>query len=176
MNRQPKDGSPPPEKHRRRVLVADDHEPGRMLAEAVLTLFNCEVVCVVDGEQACNAVATSTFDLVFLDVHMPVTNGLAVVTRIRSGEAGSDRHLPVIAMTASAQASEQAAALAAGMDAVLLKPFRLGEMTALLQKWCPPPQWLVANATHKPRRPNTYREPAAALVVLPPTPREARDQ
>jgi len=140
VNGQPKNGSSPaPEERKRRVLVADDHEPGRLLVEAVLTLLNCEVVCVQDGKQACGAVASSTFDLVFLDVHMPVMNGLAAAAHIRSDEVGSDRHLPIVALTASAQASEQAAALAAGMDAVLLKPFRLDEMAAVLQKWCPPP-------------------------------------
>lgn len=119
--------------------MADDHEPGRLLAEAVLTLLNCEVVCVQDGKQACEAAASSAFDLAFLDVHMPVMDGLVAVARIRSSEVGSGRHLPIIALTASAHACEQAAALAAGMDAVLLKPFRFEDMAALLHRWCPPP-------------------------------------
>lgn len=140
MNEQPDNGrGPAPDAYKRRVLVADDHEPGRLLAETVLALLNCEVVCVQDGKQACEAAASSAFDLAFLDVHMPVMNGLVAVARIRESEVGSDRHLPIIALTASAEASEQAAALAAGMDAVLLKPFRLDDMAALLHEWCPPP-------------------------------------
>lgn len=139
MNGQPNNGRTPAlEAHKRRVLVADDHEPGRLLAQTALTLLNCEVVCVQDGKQACEAAASSAFDLVFLDVNMPVMNGLAAAARIRNSEVGSDRHLPIIALTASAHASEQAAALAAGMDAVLHKPFRLDDLAALLQKWCTP--------------------------------------
>ena len=127
MNMQPDNGRQATRRVKRRVLVADDHAVGLILAETVLKLFDCDVVCVRDGLAACEAVESSAFDLVLLDVHMPI-----------------------IALTASAEESEQAAAIAAGMDAVLLKPYRLADMGRVLDRWCPPRPLAGAAAPSEP--------------------------
>lgn len=123
---------------RRRVLVADDHPPGLMLAEAALQYCQCDVVPVGDGREAWEALQRERFDVVFLDVHMPELNGIQVTNRQRTAEAtfGSG-HVPIIALTATALPADLQRCREAGMDDVLLKPFRLDELATVLNKWCP---------------------------------------
>ena len=123
---------------RRRVLVADDHLPGLLLAEAALQFYQCDVVPVGDGQSAWEALQREQFDIVFLDVHMPELTGIQIASRLRTREAPAGSvHTPVIALTATALPADLQRCREAGMDDVLLKPFRLDELKAVLDKWCP---------------------------------------
>lgn len=103
-----------------RVLVADDHPTNRKVAELMLADV-AEVVSVVDGQQAVDAALRDRFDLVLMDMQMPVMDGLTAVRRIRaSGAPGHDA--PIIMMTANALPEHLEASRLAGADVHLPKP------------------------------------------------------
>src|SRR5262249_5927427 len=79
------------------------------------------------------------FDLVLMDVQMPVLDGFAATAAIRHREAGSHRHVPIIAMTAHAMAGDRERCLEAGMDAYVAKPFRPQELFRAVEQFQPSP-------------------------------------
>jgi len=119
-----------------KVLVADDDAPNLLLARSVLEFFGCLVTTVSCGVAARDAMRLTVFDIVFLDIHMPDMSGIQVTEEVRSREAVTLHHVPILAMTASAMPVERAACLAAGMDAILLKPYRLEDVRVALETWC----------------------------------------
>jgi two-component system sensor histidine kinase/response regulator len=113
-----------------RVLVAEDNAVNQKVVGRMLERQGHVVVFVANGAQAVDAIAGSAFDLVLMDMQMPVLDGFEVTDRVRSGEKGSDRHLPIIAMTAHAMKGDRERCLAAGMDGYVAKPLRLAELNA----------------------------------------------
>jgi CheY-like chemotaxis protein/HPt (histidine-containing phosphotransfer) domain-containing protein len=116
-----------------RVLVADDNEESRELFRAVLEKPGYAVETVEDGKRAVEKAAAEAFDLIFLDVNMPVMGGQEAARGMR--EAGV--RAPIIAVTASIRAEEQQRCLASGMSAFLSKPFRRKELAEILRAWLP---------------------------------------
>jgi CheY-like chemotaxis protein/HPt (histidine-containing phosphotransfer) domain-containing protein len=112
------------------VLVAEDNAVNQKVVGRMLERQGHVVVFVANGAQAVDAIAGSAFDLVLMDMQMPVLDGFEVTDRVRSGEKGSDRHLPIIAMTAHAMKGDRERCLAAGMDGYVAKPLRLAELNA----------------------------------------------
>ena len=109
-----------------RLLVVDDNAVNRMIAEQVLAAAGAEVVAEEDGSGAVRRVRAEAFDLVLMDVHMPVMDGLEATRAIRAlpDRAG----LPIVAMTASAMAEDRQRCLDAGMDDLLAKPIEPARM------------------------------------------------
>ena len=107
----------------KRALVVDDHSVNRLLATKLLEQLGFEVAVAEDGEQAVQAVRQSAFDIVFMDIQMPVMNGWEATHRIRQWEQGAGKvRVPIIALSAHASAADRAHALASGMDGYLSKP------------------------------------------------------
>jgi signal transduction histidine kinase/CheY-like chemotaxis protein/HPt (histidine-containing phosphotransfer) domain-containing protein len=104
-----------------RVLVADDVAANRLVARAMLTSASHHVTLVEDGAAALAAVQAETFDLVLMDLQMPVMDGLEATRRIRALPPPQNQ-LPVIAVTASVLPEQIEACRLAGMDAHLSKP------------------------------------------------------
>jgi CheY-like chemotaxis protein len=100
---------------------------------ALLRKRGHEVTVAGDGAAALAALEGGTFDLVLLDVQMPVLDGLETARRLRAREAGTGRHLPVIAMTAYAMTGDREKCLAAGMDGYIAKPVRAAELFAAIE-------------------------------------------
>ncbi|ACA17851.1 multi-sensor hybrid histidine kinase [Methylobacterium sp. 4-46] len=117
-----------------RILLADDSDINRDIASRVLEAAGHAVVAVPHGEAAVEATAAGGFDIVLMDVQMPVVDGLTATRRIRtlSGAAG---RLPIIAMTANVLPSQIAEFRAAGMDDHIGKPFRQKDLLAVVQRW-----------------------------------------
>jgi len=122
-----------------KVLVADDDAMNRLVALESLKYLSCEADAVSTGSEVLDAVEASRYDLLLLDVHMPDMTGIEATVELRRREAAQGLpRMPVVALTASATAKDQQACLAAGMDAVLTKPFRMEQLQALVEAWSPP--------------------------------------
>lgn len=106
---------------RLRVLLADDHPTNRAVVEVILGLIDVELVSVEDGLQALNAYKAGDFDVVLMDLQMPVMDGLESTRRIRALPSPKG-NIPILAVTASALPDQVAACREAGMDGHLSKP------------------------------------------------------
>ena len=121
-----------------RVLVVDDDLPGLTVAESVLALLGVEAVSAQDGRECIDAFRLQRFDIVFMDHLMPNMSGFEATSEIRKIEAelGWPR-TPIVALTASAFPSDIEGFLGAGVDDILLKPYRIDELAEMLHKWAP---------------------------------------
>ena len=117
-----------------RVLVAEDNAVNSHLVKSILTKLGHAVVHVEDGLQAVAAVRERAFDLVLMDLQMPVMDGFEATAAIRDLERTTGRHLPIVALTAHAMKGDRDACLAAGMDAYISKPIRTDELTAVISQ------------------------------------------
>ena len=116
-----------------KILVAEDNPINQTLANVVLSSRGHKVVIAEDGIEVLEHIAETDFDLVLMDIQMPHLDGLAATEQIRADEQGTDRHLPIVALTAHAHGDHPTRCLAAGMDAYLRKPLdeqRLMEVVA----------------------------------------------
>ena len=132
--------------HRRRmnVLLAEDNEINALVARRMLEHADCDVTHVVNGRQAVDAIAgsllTDGFDLVLMDMHMPVMDGIEATREITDLIASiafglAPRRRPrIVALTANAFAEDRLRCLAAGMDDYLSKPFERHEFETLLER------------------------------------------
>ncbi|MCP4550174.1 MAG: response regulator [bacterium] len=104
------------------ILLAEDNEVNQKLTVALLNKHDVKTTVVSTGIKAIEAIATSDFDLVLMDVEMPELDGLAATRAIRDYEKGSGGHVPIIAMTAHAMKGYRERCLTAGMDSYVSKP------------------------------------------------------
>lgn len=116
-----------------RVLLVEDNDVNRELAEEVLINAGLRVDVALDGEQACARVQETNYDLVLMDCHMPVMDGYTATEKIRN-ELGL-KALPIIAMTANALASDRQRCLEIGMNDHIPKPIDFRELYATLARW-----------------------------------------
>jgi signal transduction histidine kinase/CheY-like chemotaxis protein len=120
-----------------RVLLAEDNLINQRIAVAMLTRCGCEVDTVTDGAAAVERCRAGDFALVFMDMQMPVMDGLEACRQIRANEAAG-RRVPIIALTANAFTEDQDACRAAGMDAFLSKPVRTADLQEVITRLRPP--------------------------------------
>jgi two-component system sensor histidine kinase EvgS len=119
------------------VIVADDDSASRLIAQLTLERAGFEVIPLDNGAEALQRAQNEEFCALLLDVHMPLMTGLEVARQVRRWEAGQGlRARPILALTASAFADEQAQCLAAGMNEVITKPFALDALAERVQHWC----------------------------------------
>jgi CheY-like chemotaxis protein len=119
-----------------RVLVVEDNVVNQQVATGLLRRHGVEATVAQNGLEALDRLATGAFDLVLMDVQMPMLDGLTATRAIRRGEGGErHRHVPIVAMTANAMQGDKDDSLAAGMDDYLTKPISAAKMAALLEKW-----------------------------------------
>lgn len=106
-----------------RVLAVDDHPTNRAVIEVILGLVEAELVSAEDGAQAVAAFKAAEFDVVLMDLQMPVMDGLTATREIRKFEAETGRRrTPVLAVSANAMSEHIAASRAAGCDHHVPKP------------------------------------------------------
>jgi two-component system, sensor histidine kinase and response regulator len=111
-----------------RVLLAEDNPVNQTLAKRVLEKLGHKVHVVNDGKEAIEQAQAENFDLIFMDIQMPEMDGLEATMAIRAAEAGTGKHVPIIAMTAHAMKGDREKCLSAGMDGYLSKPIRIDEL------------------------------------------------
>lgn len=104
------------------ILIADDNLVNLRLARSLLAKQGHSAVTVGSGREALAALEQQSFDLVLMDVQMPDMDGFETTKAIRARERTSQRHLPIVAMTAHAMSGDRERCLAAGMDSYVTKP------------------------------------------------------
>ena len=117
-----------------RILIADDAAANRELVSAILTQLGARADAVADGAEAVEAAATGFYDLVLMDMHMPVMDGLEATRRIRALD-GDVAGLPIIALTANVQGEQVKKCLEAGMDAHVGKPINVADLARAVATW-----------------------------------------
>ena len=105
-----------------RVLLAEDNHVNQRLAVRLLEKEGHNVVVAGDGVQALEALEKQQFDLILMDVQMPLMDGVEATAAIRKREAGNGAHIPIVAMTAHAMAGDRQRFLSLGMDGYVSKP------------------------------------------------------
>ncbi|MDX2188033.1 MAG: response regulator [Opitutaceae bacterium] len=117
-----------------RVLVVDDNPVNQRVAGIMLERLGVHLDLVGDGSEAVTAVSQCDYDIVFMDVQMPVMDGLQATRAIRAGTP-ENRQPVIIAMTANAMAGDREACLSAGMNDFIPKPIRPEALKACLLSW-----------------------------------------
>jgi CheY-like chemotaxis protein len=120
-----------------RVLLAEDNGVNQKLACKLLEKLGCRVDVAANGREALAMCQAIPYDIVFMDCQMPEMDGYEATRVMRREE--SDRHTPVIALTANSMPGDREECLRAGMDAHLSKPIRPEELAAALARWLPAP-------------------------------------
>jgi len=123
-----------------RILVAEDHPVNQEVVRQILQRLGHHVEVVPDGHAALAALEQSgrgTFDLVLMDVQMPVMGGLEATAAIRDAERDSGMHLPIVALTAHAMHGDRERYLEAGMDGYVTKPIDGVELTRVISQLVP---------------------------------------
>ncbi|MFA7263599.1 MAG: ATP-binding protein [Caulobacter sp.] len=120
-----------------RVLLAEDHAINRKVVELLFGGTGVELTSVENGAEAVEAAAREAFDLILMDMQMPVMDGLTAIRTIRAAEAAGGRSpAPIWALSANALPEHVAASLAAGADGHLSKPVSAGALFGALEEAC----------------------------------------
>jgi len=128
---------PPPTAAERkiRLLCAEDNEVNQMVLRALLEPFDYDLIIVDNGLQALEAFRTEAFDLILLDIQMPVMDGPSAAAAIRLHETQTNRpKAPIIALTANVMADQVQGYLALGMNQVIPKPINIDELYGAIQR------------------------------------------
>ncbi len=141
------------------VLVAEDNVINQQVAQEYLERVGLRVTIVENGRQAVQEAAMKAFDLVLMDVQMPVVDGLQATREIRRNP--SLQELPILALTANVLQEDVEKCLAAGMNGHVAKPIKRDEMIAILLQWLPHEIVTAADAKHAeaPKEAATALEP-----------------
>ena len=120
------------------MLLVEDNELNREIATEILEMVGLEVESAENGSIAVDMVAAASpgyYNLVFMDIQMPVMNGYEATCAIRSLERRDAKYLPIVAMTANAFAEDIQAAKSSGMNEHMAKPIDLGRLMEVLEHW-----------------------------------------
>jgi PAS domain S-box-containing protein len=124
-----------PKTEPRRVLLVDDNEINRRVALGLLRSRGHQVVMAENGQEAFDQYARQQFDLILMDMQMPVMDGYQATTLIRQRELDTAEHIPIVAMTAEALKGDRERCLAAGMDDYITKPIDPAELYRAVERF-----------------------------------------
>ncbi|CAO3600414.1 unnamed protein product [Absidia cylindrospora] len=132
------------------VLLAEDNVVNQKLAVRILEKFGHHVKIVGNGKLAVEAFETQPFDLILMDVQMPVMGGFEATQKIREIEQSSDMgRIPIIALTAHAMIGDRDRCMQAGMDEYVTKPLRFPELIAAIKKFAPQSAHMMIERSNK---------------------------
>ena len=118
-----------------RVLIVEDNALNQQLLTAMLEIMRCEIVVASDGREGVRLNEEEEFDIILMDVLMPVMDGLEATRTIRNFEKVSGRHIPIVAVTAIAMPEDRQKCLDAGMDDYMSKPIKGQELENMFRKY-----------------------------------------
>lgn len=128
-----------------KVLLVEDNEINRLYAFNILKKWECEVDGAENGHIALERLKANHYDLILMDIQMPVMDGYEATRNIREGFNPPKKQIPIIALTANAIKGDNEKCLEVGMNDYLYKPFQPEDLLKLLSKYAP---GKVNNATH----------------------------
>jgi two-component system sensor histidine kinase/response regulator len=117
-----------------RILLVEDNRVNQELAMRLLKKMGHEVVLAVNGLEAVERVQRETFDLVLMDVQMPVMGGMEATRKIREWEKVQGSHVAIVAMTAHAMTGDAEKCIATGMDGYVSKPIRRDVLVSEIER------------------------------------------
>jgi two-component system, sensor histidine kinase and response regulator len=120
-----------------RVLLAEDTPATQTLVRRTLGKHGHEVEIAPDGREAIEMASQGGFDLVLMDVQMPVVDGFQATAAIRAAQRPSEPRLPIVALTASEAPEDRQRCLDAGMDAFLSKPIDVARLVEVVERFAP---------------------------------------
>jgi PAS domain S-box-containing protein len=123
-----------------RILLAEDNRTNQQVALGILRKLGLHADAVANGAEAVNALETTSYDLVLMDVQMPVMDGLEATQRIRKAENPRKKAIPIIAMTAHTMQGDREKCLASGMNDFVTKPVSPQALAESLNRWLPKDQ------------------------------------
>ncbi|MFP4580202.1 MAG: ATP-binding protein [Candidatus Sumerlaeia bacterium] len=142
-----------------KILLAEDNEVNQEVVQEILDGEGMEVVSVINGREAVDVFSQKEFDLVLMDIHMPVMDGFDACKKIRESMRNAQQQVPIIALTARALKGDREECLKAGMDDYLAKPIDSARLISMVHKWL--------NRTAPPAEPETE------IAAGPPEAKEA---
>lgn len=116
----------------RRILLVEDIDINRLIATSMLANLGANIDDAANGAEAVAKCEDQTYDLILMDCHMPVMDGYEATRQIRETEKRRGRHVPIIALTASAMEGDREKCLAAGMDDFLAKPLQADSLRRMV--------------------------------------------
>lgn len=114
------------------ILLVEDNPINQKVAQRLLEKQGHLVMIAWNGKEALAQLQALSVDLVLMDVAMPEMDGLETTAAIREQERGTDRHLPIVALTAHAMKGDREKCLAAGMDGYVTKPVQMAVLLAAM--------------------------------------------
>ncbi|MCE1247791.1 MAG: PAS domain S-box protein [Firmicutes bacterium] len=136
------------------ILVTEDNPTNQLVALGILKKLGLRANAVANGEEAVKALESISYDLVFMDVQMPVMDGFEATKKIRSPESTvRNHHVPIIAMTAYALKDDRRKCIDAGMNDYITKPVDPKDISRMIEKWVP----VIVPEINKPEK-DTYLE------------------
>jgi CheY-like chemotaxis protein len=122
-----------------RILLVEDNAINQRVALGMLRKLGLSADCSADGAEAVAATARFRYDLVLMDIHMPVMDGIEATSRIRKTITGkTPSNVPIVALTADALHGDRERCLQAGMDDYLTKPINPAVLATTLRRWLAP--------------------------------------
>ncbi len=123
-----------------KILVVEDNPVNQKVACGLLSRMGYQVMTANNGQEAVDAIRSSWFDMVFMDIQMPVMDGFEATRQLRADRASlMNPDIPIVAMTAHAMSGYREKCLAEGMDDYISKPVNVQALGATLEKWIKPP-------------------------------------
>ena len=116
------------------VLLVEDNLVNQQVAQELLSLFNCEVTIANNGQEALELVQLQVFDIILMDIQMPVMDGISATNAIRE-LGGTFTELPIIALTAHNLAGDKEKSISAGMQDHITKPIEVKELNRVLNHY-----------------------------------------
>ncbi|CEJ02687.1 Putative Histidine kinase [Rhizopus microsporus] len=133
------------------ILLAEDNIVNQKLAVRILEKFGHKVEIVSNGKMAVEAFENRKYDLILMDVQMPIMGGFEATQKIREIEhlSGGNSHIPIIALTAHAMIGDREKCLQSGMDEYVTKPLRFPELIAAIKKFAPQSAYVMSSKSTK---------------------------
>ena len=120
------------------MLLVEDNDLNSEIAKEIIGMTGAEVVTAENGKTAVDMISSGSegdFDLIFMDIQMPVMNGYEATAAIRTSNIPAARSVPIVAMTANAFAEDVQLARSAGMNEHISKPLDMTRLRDVMRKW-----------------------------------------